>query len=220
MSAPTVRRTVSTWSPCRTSSIWSRTARLRRDATLVAAAGNDRALVVLDVRAPDTTAPVLIDNAHDTAINCVQWSPSNDFLLLSSSFSPALFVHDLRKPDEPVACLRGHVSSRVARSKVIQHPTFVDNGRRVATGGEGSRALSLFCTNSSRMLSQLAFGSDLSGVVSADSVADCAAQAAVDSLALTLADSVDGRAQLVAAFGGRRATVTRATLSEIETSDA
>lgn len=70
---------------------------------------------VFDVRT--SGAACSIEEAHPLAINGTGWRPGSEHIVLSSGFDPALRVHDLRRPSEPLHLLRGHVApgSRGAR---------------------------------------------------------------------------------------------------------
>ena len=107
--------------------------------TIFASTGNDNSLVVCDVREPDATSGLRCDNAHTASINTVsvfvndsnllyivisctvcieiqlkrckvRWHPSEP-LLLSTSFSSSLLVHDTRRFDRPLFTLVGHTGS-------------------------------------------------------------------------------------------------------------
>ncbi len=49
-----------------------------------------------------------IEGAHATAINCLRWSPSSAHVLLSASHDPAILLHDIRQPGQPLHRLVGH----------------------------------------------------------------------------------------------------------------
>ncbi|GAB4817375.1 hypothetical protein N2152v2_004421 [Parachlorella kessleri] len=112
-----------------------------RDGVTFASCGNDRAICVVDTRQAEDAASYKLADAHSTAINCLRWHPSGDHLLLSTSHDPHILLHDLRQPSQPL--ILG-----------IYQPTFVWGGAGIATGGEKSSCLSLYCTATGSTLSR------------------------------------------------------------------
>ena len=55
-----------------------------------------------------TGASLAIHDAHSTATNCLRWHPASEHLLLSASHDPAILLHDLRNPSQPLHRLAGH----------------------------------------------------------------------------------------------------------------
>eukprot|EP00750_Incisomonas_marina_P021192 INCI4200.4.p1 GENE.INCI4200.4~~INCI4200.4.p1 ORF type:complete len:989 (+),score=161.67 INCI4200.4:692-3658(+) len=109
---------------------------------LIASAGNDRSVVVLDVRTK-ATAHTIAD-VSPNALNSVLWRPGNERQLLASGFeSNAIRLFDLRKPDKCFSLLRGH-EPPTQRSSTIVAPAFVgSSGDYVVTGGVKSKMLHL-----------------------------------------------------------------------------
>lgn len=82
---------------------------------------------IFDTRSPGPAASACVPDAHPLVINSVRWHPSEETLLVSSSFDAALRVHDLRQPSRPLCVLEGHVSPSEPRSKSIYHPLVVSD---------------------------------------------------------------------------------------------
>ncbi|KAL4448255.1 hypothetical protein ABPG75_005474 [Micractinium tetrahymenae] len=121
--------------------------------SVFASCGNDRQLCVADTRqSPSAGACLAIRGAHGTAINCLRWHPASEHLLLSASHDPAILLHDLRSPGQPLHRLLGHAPA--ARISQIYQPAFVAGGDAVATGCERSQLLSLYCTGSGAAISR------------------------------------------------------------------
>ena len=115
-----------------------------------ASAGNDRDIRLCDLRADPNKGSGVIEGAHHSAINGLQYSPDGT-LLLSSSFDPILRVHDLRNPAAPLLELQGHLAGR---AKSIQGPVFAAGGRRVVATGERTGLLTIYdCTGSGALVS-------------------------------------------------------------------
>ena len=53
-------------------------------------------------------ASLAIEGAHATAVNCLRWSPASEHQVLSASHDPALLLHDLRAPGQPLHRFVGH----------------------------------------------------------------------------------------------------------------
>lgn len=138
-------------------------------ATVFASCGNDGAVRVVDVREPGTQATVL-EGGHSTPVNCVRWSPGNEYVLLSASHDPHILVHDLRCPAQALHALVGH--SQQPRLKAIYQPAFVAGGEAIATGGERSDLLSLYRVSDggtiSRGATDLAVGATFCGAERGD----------------------------------------------------
>ena len=130
-----------------------------REAHLAADAGNDGSICLLDERAADACT-LRIEDAHPSHVNVLEWHPSNAHLLLSAGCDPAIRLWDVRAPAAPLHVLVGHTA--IARLKHIYRPAFVAAGAAVATPGEGSERLSLYCCSSGRALSRGALGFDAS----------------------------------------------------------
>ena len=72
-------------------------------------AGNDRDIHLSDLRASGGARVWTASDAHASAINALEFSPS-EHLLLSSSFDTTIVVHDLRKGEAPLFELQGHLT--------------------------------------------------------------------------------------------------------------
>eukprot|EP00887_Chlorella_sp_A99_P004293 scaffold15.g4293.t1 len=121
-----------------------------------ASCGNDRRICVVDARASPGSAGggagLVIDGAHGSVVNCLRWHPQDEQLLLSTSFDPAILVHDLRSPGRPLFALQGH--SPLPRLGSIYQPAFVAGGDGIATGGERSSQLTLYCCKTGATISR------------------------------------------------------------------
>lgn len=53
-------------------------------------------------------ASLAVPSGHGTATNCLRWHPASEHLLLSASHDPAILLHDLRSPGQPLHRLLGH----------------------------------------------------------------------------------------------------------------
>lgn len=71
-------------------------------------------------------------------------SPVNDNLVLSASFDPICNLHDLRSPAKPLFQLEGHTPSN--RCWSINKPCFWMRGKHIMSGGEGSKMMTLYST--------------------------------------------------------------------------
>ena len=129
-----------------------------RDDAVSASAGNDGNVCVLDHRAAGPGGATLIEDAHPFAVNVVEWHPGDAHLLLSASFSDEVLLHDLRRPAAPLHRFTGHIHA--GKSKKIYHPVFIDGGRAIATSGEKSERLSLYCTRTGSTISRGHLGFD------------------------------------------------------------
>jgi WD40 repeat protein len=119
-----------------------------------ASCGNDRRLCVVDARqAPSSGASLAVEGAAASALNCLRWHPASPHVLLSASHDPAVLLHDLRSPGQPLHRLLGH-GGAAPRIAAIYQPAFVAGGAAVATGCERSQLLSLYCTASGAAISR------------------------------------------------------------------
>ncbi|KAL4857638.1 Histone-binding protein [Chlorella vulgaris] len=131
---------------------WQRAAGGSASATTFASCGNDRRLCIVDSRlAPAAGASLVIEGSHATALNCLRWHPTSDHLLLTCSHDPAILLHDLRSPAQPLHRLRGHAPG--PRIASMYQPAFVAGGAAVATGCERSQLLTLYCTSTGALMS-------------------------------------------------------------------
>ena len=108
------------------------------------------------VRAPSVVpagASVVVEGAHGTAVNVLQWRPASPHLLLSASHDPAIVLHDLRSPGQPLHRLLGHAPPGIRISSIYQ-PCFVGGGAAVVTGCERSTLISLYCTATGATISR------------------------------------------------------------------
>lgn len=124
---------------------------------IFASCGNDRSIRITDIRqqtsSASSTAAMAIKETHSTAINCVAWSPSNEYVLLSSSHDPHILLHDIRRTTQPLVKMSGHASPN-RRVGSILHPAFVESGSAVVTPGDRSTVLTLYCADSGGIISQ------------------------------------------------------------------
>eukprot|EP00514_Thraustochytrium_sp_LLF1b_P009310 CAMPEP_0184545832 /NCGR_PEP_ID=MMETSP0199_2-20130426/4577_1 /TAXON_ID=1112570 /ORGANISM="Thraustochytrium sp., Strain LLF1b" /LENGTH=509 /DNA_ID=CAMNT_0026940179 /DNA_START=30 /DNA_END=1559 /DNA_ORIENTATION=- len=115
-----------------------------RDASVLASTGNDRNVHIFDARTK--AKQVSIVEAHPLAVNSVRWHPSNDHLLLTSSFSPELCLFDLRKPDAALHVYRDHFPKHVSRTNTITHPVFLNDGEHFLATGVACTSLAVYHT--------------------------------------------------------------------------
>jgi len=84
---------------------------------------------------------MVIEDAHSSPTNAVQWHPSNPHWVLSASHDPVIRVHDLRRAGGGALHeLTGHVRPGVGRCKGIYRPTFACGGRLVVSPGRAAGA--------------------------------------------------------------------------------
>ncbi len=55
-------------------------------------------------------ASLAVPSGHGSATNCLRWHPASEHLLLSASHDPAILLHDLRSPGQPLHRLLGHAT--------------------------------------------------------------------------------------------------------------
>jgi len=81
----------------------------RRDCNMLASVGDDRALMIWDVREKNPTKPVhAVPDAHDGDINCVSFNPINEFVIATGSADKTVAVWDMRNLKSRVQTLNGH----------------------------------------------------------------------------------------------------------------
>lgn len=119
----------------------------------------DCSVAVSDLRQADPGS-LRIENAHGSAINVVQWHPTNEHLLMSASHDRGICLHDIRAPQQPLFTFVGHLGPTRARSKSIYRPSFLGAGRYLASPGEGSQAISLYDVASGKTVSRGDLGFD------------------------------------------------------------
>lgn len=76
--------------------------------SLFASVGDDRKLLVWDVRQDGSTPSTSVTNAHDRDVNCVCFNPFNDYLLATGSADSAVALWDLRYTKRHLHLLQGH----------------------------------------------------------------------------------------------------------------
>lgn len=99
-------------------------------------------------------------------IRVVEWSPVQDYLLLSTSKLPHLLVHDIRSTASPLYTLMSHTGTEMVSKVRKYRPAFVGDGSMVATPGERSNMLTLYSLNTGRVISQGFLGFDPTLVLS------------------------------------------------------
>lgn len=126
---------------------------------IIADCGADGRICLLDARLSEPCT-LTIESNHQSHINSVEWSPSNSYLILSASKDPTLRLYDIRNSREPVHELQGHVQSSTRICNQIYKPAFVSNGTMVATPGQGSKKISIYCVDNGNLKSQGMIGYD------------------------------------------------------------
>ena len=108
-----------------------------------AAAGNDRAVHLFDVRQGRQT--VCFEELHTMAVNTVDYNPGNEHQLLSSGFDQVIKVLDLRQTKQPLFTLQSHhVKGRGKAS--LTSPIFYLGGKAIATIGDNTTNLYRYST--------------------------------------------------------------------------
>jgi hypothetical protein len=77
-----------------------------------------------------------------------------------------VLVHDIRRQDQVLHRLSGHVAPNINRTKAIYHPHFVDGGASVLVTGQGLRKLSLYDVGTGATVSRGALGYDATALAS------------------------------------------------------
>jgi WD40 repeat protein len=105
--------------------------------TLFAAVGNDCDLHVCDVR---TKAIHLHkEGVHSQAICAVEWSPTNEHLLMTSGLDKFVNLFDIRHTKEPVRLFHWNQHQECLKGKSsICRPVFSRDGTHVVVSGENS----------------------------------------------------------------------------------
>mmetsp|Transcript_32694 Transcript_32694/g.49270 ORF Transcript_32694/g.49270 Transcript_32694/m.49270 type:complete len:472 (+) Transcript_32694:201-1616(+) len=81
----------------------------RRDCNMIASVGDDKALMIWDVREKNPEKPVHgVQDAHEGDINCVAFNPINEFVLATGSADKTVAVWDMRNLKSRVQTLNGH----------------------------------------------------------------------------------------------------------------
>lgn len=122
-----------------------------------ASGGNDRSLRVTDARAQKGQGVVRVwEDASDAAVNFVQWSPSDQNMLLSAGFDRAISLWDLRATsNEPLHRLQGHHRVPGAgKVKGMHRAAFLAQGRYVITTGEKTDLISIYDVATGRAVSR------------------------------------------------------------------
>ena len=78
-----------------------------KDANMIASVGDDKQLVLWDMRKPKETVH-LVKDAHKDDINTVAFNPANEYLLATGSSDHDIAVWDLRKMTSRLHTLKGH----------------------------------------------------------------------------------------------------------------
>ena len=125
--------------------------------SIFASCGNDKCIRLMDIRESYCSASqnsgIVMGNHHNTSINCIRWSPKEEYKLISSSHDPFIFVHDIRQPEKPVIKLFGHANANKRIASIIQ-PTFVNSGSAIVTTGDRSSLLTIYDAHSGKLISQ------------------------------------------------------------------
>jgi len=80
-----------------------------RDRNLIGSVGDDRAIILWDMRKKGGSKPVhAIENAHASDINGIAFNPQNEFLFATSSADKTVALWDVRNLKSRVHSLRGH----------------------------------------------------------------------------------------------------------------
>lgn len=109
----------------------------------------------------------------------------------------AVLVHDMRRPDQVLHRLSGHVAPNLKKTKAIYHPHFVDGGSSVLVTGQGLRKLSLYDVSTGATISRGALGYDATALAS-DASCDLLAAAGGKSDGIALLAPIRERSQGVA----------------------
>eukprot|EP00741_Cyanophora_paradoxa_P023408 tig00021582_g22614.t1 len=126
----------------------------------LASCGNDKAVQVLDVRAPEPVV-LRVPDAHSLAVNTVAWSPARDHLLLSSSFDNNIHLYDVRMSGARSRLSGGAFplcAARGGRAQSILHPTFFLGGGAVLAPVDRAHHLQLFSAADGAPLQPLPLG--------------------------------------------------------------
>ena len=81
----------------------------KHDANMIASVGDDKQLVLWDMRKPAETIHV-VKEAHKDDINTVAFNPMNEFLVATGSSDNEIAVWDLRKLTSRLQTLQGHTN--------------------------------------------------------------------------------------------------------------
>ncbi|KAK9809294.1 hypothetical protein WJX73_002021 [Symbiochloris irregularis] len=138
-----------------------------RDSATVASCGNDRCIKLLDARTAELQASQTIAEAHSAAVNRLQWHPGQAHLLLSAANDSEMHLWDLRAATKPLHTMSGHIQGRCSK---IYQPVFIWGGAAIATGGQGLHSLSVFDTDTGRLLSQEGMDGDLAAAHTPEAV--------------------------------------------------
>jgi hypothetical protein len=109
-------------------------------------------------------------------------------------FVVAVLVHDVRRPDQVLHRLTGHVAPNLKKTKAIYHPHFVDGGDSVLVTGQGLRKLSLYDVGTGATISRGALGYDATALAS-DASGDLLAAAGGKSDGIALLAPIRERSQ-------------------------
>jgi len=146
-----------------------------------AAGGRGGVVALLDARDSAGRPSLCIQGAHPRDVHCVRWQPAAaeaaSPLLLTASYDPVIRLWDPRRLAEPAAQLKGHVAPRLAKQNKIHQPCFCAGGAAVVASGEGSEALSLYCTRTGAPISRGLVGWEPSTLAVASGASGCLAVA-------------------------------------------
>lgn len=132
---------------------------LCRNESVMADCGADGLICILDMRLSEPLV-ISIDTDNATGVNVAEWCPSQENLLLSASKDPHICLYDIRNPNKYLHKLCGHIDPKLQKCSHIYRPTFVDQGRVVASPGQGSKAISLYCVETGKAISRGHLGYD------------------------------------------------------------
>ncbi|OQR95168.1 hypothetical protein ACHHYP_00235 [Achlya hypogyna] len=89
------------------------------DANIFASCGNDRAVIVRDIRVPAKTS-VEFEDVHAQAVNCVRWHPAVATQLVSAGFDGQLHLLDTRQPASPVLTITTTPTTKLFNPEFVQ----------------------------------------------------------------------------------------------------
>ena len=103
-------------------------------------------------------------SVHEGSVHSISWCPidhdyktenSSQHLLMTAGTDKVIKLFDLRMPDPklPIHVYQGHVGRHINKVKTIHTPTFLTS-KFIATTGEGSDDISLYCVKTGKTISR------------------------------------------------------------------